>query len=927
MVSGDYTLENGVVTVTDLDLSSEGFADGTLTVTMTVTDKAGNEGDVQDTIALDLTAPGEGGNDANNSIEFVDGNDLLSEDELKAVDLTGNVETDGTLDSIVISGKDANGDDVSYTLVSGDYTLENGVVTVTDLDLSSEGFADGTLTVTMTVTDKAGNEGDVQDTIALDLTAPGEGGNDANNSIEFVDGNDLLSEDELKAVDLTGNVETDGTLDSIVISGKDANGDDVSYTLVSGDYTLENGVVTVTDLDLSSEGFADGTLTVTMTVTDKAGNEGDVQDTIALDLTAPGEGGNDANNSIEFVDGNDLLSEDELKAVDLTGNVETDGTLDSIVISGKDANGDDVSYTLVSGDYTLENGVVTVTDLDLSSEGFADGTLTVTMTVTDKAGNEGDVQDTIALDLTAPGEGGNDANNSIEFVDGNDLLSEDELKAVDLTGNVETDGTLDSIVISGKDANGDDVSYTLVSGDYTLENGVVTVTDLDLSSEGFADGTLTVTMTVTDKAGNEGDVQDTIALDLTAPGEGGNDANNSIEFVDGNDLLSEDELKAVDLTGNVETDGTLDSIVISGKDANGDDVSYTLVSGDYTLENGVVTVTDLDLSSEGFADGTLTVTMTVTDKAGNEGDVQDTIALDLTAPGEGGNDANNSIEFVDGNDLLSEDELKAVDLTGNVETDGTLDSIVISGKDANGDDVSYTLVSGDYTLENGVVTVTDLDLSSEGFADGTLTVTMTVTDKAGNEGDVQDTIALDLTAPGEGGNDANNSIEFVDGNDLLSEDELKAVDLTGNVETDGTLDSIVISGKDANGDDVSYTLVSGDYTLENGVVTVTDLDLSSEGFADGTLTVTMTVTDKAGNEGDVQDTIALDLTAPGEGGNDANNSIEFVDGNDLLSEDELKAVDLTGNVETDGTLDSIVISGKDANGDDVSYTLVSGDYT
>ncbi|MGR6859330.1 cadherin-like domain-containing protein [Aliivibrio salmonicida] len=107
------------------------------------------------------------------------------------------------------------------------------------------------------------------------------------------------------------------------------------------------------------------------------------------------------------------------------------------------------------------------------------------------------------------------------------------------------------------------------------------------------------------------------------------------------------------------------------------------------------------------------------------------------------------------------------------------------------------------------------------------------------------------------------SIQFVDGDDVLNSTELSAVDLTGKVEADGTLNSIIISGKDVNDAVVTYTLKEGEYSVDaNGVVTITDLDLSDKGFVDGALTVDMSVTDKADNTGSVSDEIALDLTAP-----------------------------------------------------------------
>ncbi|WP_439437516.1 VWA domain-containing protein [Salinivibrio costicola] len=120
---------------------------------------------------------------------------------------------------------------------------------------------------------------------------------------------------------------------------------------------------------------------------------------------------------------------------------------------------------------------------------------------------------------------------------------------------------------------------------------------------------------------------------------------------------------------------------------------------------------------------------------------------------------------------------------------------------------------------------------------------------------------VDTTAPEQ--NDGSNSITFDD--DVVNSAVHNAVTLSGQVEKGATVDSIVITnsaggsgsigsigGIDINDTNSgrSITVDSGDINVDgNGKVTVTGQDLS--GLADGELTVTMTVTDKAGNTGHV----------------------------------------------------------------------------
>uniref|UniRef100_UPI0011226FD4 hypothetical protein n=1 Tax=Vibrio celticus TaxID=446372 RepID=UPI0011226FD4 len=95
-----------------------------------------------------------------------------------------------------------------------------------------------------------------------------------------------------------------------------------------------------------------------------------------------------------------------------------------------------------------------------------------------------------------------------------------------------------------------------------------------------------------------------------------------------------------------------------------------------------------------------------------------------------------------------------------------------------------------------------------------MTVTMNVTDKAGNTGDVTDTTILDTTDPEQ--NDGLNSIVFDD--DLVNEDEADSVTLSGQVEVGSTVNSITITDKDGTEHEVTSGIT---VNAETGVVSVT----------------------------------------------------------------------------------------------------------
>ncbi|WP_261875656.1 hypothetical protein [Vibrio celticus] len=153
-------------------------------------------------------------------------------------------------------------------------------------------------------------------------------------------------------------------------------------------------------------------------------------------------------------------------------------------------------------------------------------------------------------------------------------------------------------------------------------------------------------------------------------------------------------------------------------------------------------------------------------------------------------------------------------LSGQVEVGSTVNSITITDKDGTEHEVTSGIT---VNAETGVVSVTGQDLSE--LADGTLTVTMNVTDKAGNTGDVTDTTILDTTDPEQ--NDGLNSIVFDD--DLVNEDkEADSVTLSGQVEVGSTVNSITITDKDGTEHEVTSGIT---VNAETGVVSVTGQDL------------------------------------------------------------------------------------------------------
>ena len=296
-----------------------------------------------------------------------------------------------------------------------------------------------------------------------------------------------------------------------------------------------------------------------------------------------------------------------------------------------------------------------------------------------------------------------------------------------------------------------------------------------------------------------------------------------------NDLITNDTTPQ--LTGTVD-DPNAEVIVIIN------DVEYQATNngdGTWTLADDVVAE---------LKDGTTAVTVIATDNAGNKGSTKGEVIIDTTAPTTG--DGTNTLAFNDGGaELLNAAEASNVTLAGTVETGATVNSITIT-------DGTNTIVvsSADITVDtNGNVSVTGQDLSA--FNQGELTVSMQVTDTAGNTGTVTDTTTLDTTIDDNGNNQ---TVTF----DSITNDSGSVDDF---ITSDNTL---IFNGTIDLDDNTTLTVSVGgtEYTFGvNSELSIDDngnwaLDLSGTQLAAGTYSVIATVTDAAGNS---ESTISQDV--------------------------------------------------------------------
>ncbi|WP_268981869.1 Ig-like domain-containing protein [Vibrio cholerae] len=404
-----------------------------------------------------------------------------------------------------------------------------------------------------------------------------------------------------------------------------------------------------------------------------------------------------------------------------------------------------------------------------------------------------------------------------------------------ITGTTDAPtGSTATLVVT--DANGNQQTLTAtVQPDGTFSVDVTTP---------LAEGSYTVTATVTDPAGNTGTATDDGSIDVTAP----------TITVDAPDNTN-DTTPTITGTTNAVPGSTVTLVVI---DANGTQQTLTATvqpDGGYSVD---VTIP--------LAEGSYQVTASVTDPAGNTGTATDDGSVDVTATGK---PTVTIVDDTNNDQLLSKGEIGNDDVQVEVAVnhddlvDGGKVTLTINGGNAieltlsnTGTEAApvYTLSDNRFSYDNGTIAFTE-----NTPADGqSITVTATQTDKAGNVSEPgSDTAKVDVTATGKP------TVTIVDDSNpddgLLSKGEIGADQVQVKAEVNHT--ELTAGGK------VTLTITNGDASssvelkLVNGVLQFAN-GTPATGFAynngtiswtentpaDGqSLTVSATQTDKAGN--------------------------------------------------------------------------------
>ncbi|CAM4108724.1 Cadherin domain-containing protein [Vibrio neonatus] len=842
--------QDGHFTATGVDVSS--LSDGQLTVTATAVDPAGNESSNTGSALLDTAPP-----NAPQLTPIPVGHD-------KTPPLSGTGEPGSTVTFI-----DGHGNIIGSTVVgsTGSFTYTPST------DLPDGG------TISATLTDIHGNTS-ASTTIQTNIDT-----HIAPTTADITDGtvgstqhpNHQISADELHSVLITGSIDrTDGTEKLTSLTVTDSAGTQVNLDIKLATFDSSTGKFSIKGLDLSGNHFVSGALTVEATAQDSAGNISLGHGTATLDIE-----------SGELFFDNVLSGDNIVNAKESQSPLTISGTTTDIEA------GQIVDVTIAGTTYhaTVDasgHWAAIMPQTDVAK--LPDGDVIMQATVHDLAGNSTDItsnQLSVDTKVKAP--------TAITF----ESTGQDNLYNIDELGPDHT--------VTATIGLPDDVK----AGDILTINGTAhTLTDQDIAhnyvtSEVYPN--TKVTASITDQAGNTSqDISNTAAdADLTPPlvpvlspipnADHNNDNTPPITgitepgavveiFIDGTSVGTVNAnpsgsftytppalpdgphsftAKATDHAGNPSTLSAAVHTTIDTTPPAQLDVSLTTDTGksdsDLITQTGTLHIENQEAGSHILysidhgttwsssftpVEGDNTVTVKQVDQAGNESpttsltftlDTQPgTIAIDGTL---GGDNVINAVE--------TQSPLTVSGTTTGIE-EGQVVTIKFNGQ-------SYSAIVGKDGTWSTDIPVSDLAKLTNGT---TPVITASVDDKAGNVAtpathDMQVDTHIDTTtvALNDGGVGAN-----FDG--VINAAEQTHAVITGTIDPTAKLTLLTISdGTDTIPVPLASVLVSQD-----GHFTATGVDVSS--LSDGTLTVTATAVDLAGNESSNTGSALLDTAPP-----------------------------------------------------------------
>ena len=842
LIPGHQTVEEAQSSITwelNQPLSRDGSADGEYSIQLSLFDKVGNSADVEYTFVYDTFIP---------TIVSV----MANTNPSTVIPSNGLTAIESSFDGMTIKFSDANGEttpvsgiDLVGTNVQlvgpgnvplGINTHDDGVATITVSFVSLR--QPGTYTVQIVPRDMAGNVSShaIEYEFSLELrhsTVPVVTISGQMAPVEFVNKLDEIIA-TLEDVSDTGlNLAPDGS--TIAVTGPDGQ--------VEGIQTArgENQIVW-RPLQLATDGSADGIYTVTITPVNSGGRLGiPARYQFTLDTQEPEVA------SVTPIDLTQPLSYIGQQLIQIVAQVEDVGPAGLDVedqrLQLRDAGGNIVPAVQTNDE---EAQIFLTFSQPLATDGSNDGVYTVSLELTDKAGNLNLLSHQFVYDTLIP--------TVVSVTANTNLVTQSDGTLIELSG-VETQlitSPINQITVGFSDGEGSgmDVLRTTVSlvgpegtpvGANQTDNGVDTVllSFNPLRADGSDDGFYRVQVTPTDLAGNT----------LTSPVK--------FPFFYGTrkpEVISTTPANFASVTQLTEVSAILGDHSGEGIDFDRTTIflktpDQSLIPGHQTVEEAQSSITwelNQPLSRDGSADGEYSIQLSLFDKVGNSADVEYTFVYDTFIP---------TIVSV----MANTNPSTVIPSNGLTAIESSFDGMTIKFSDANGEttpvsgiDLVGTNVQlvgpgnvplGINTHDDGVATITVSFVSLR--QPGTYTVQIVPRDMAGNVSShaIEYEFSLELrhsTVPVVTISGQMAPVEFVNKLDEIIA-TLEDVSGTGlNLAPDGS--TIAVTGPDGQ--------VEGIQTArgENQIVW-RPLQLATDGSADGIYTVTITPVNSGGRLG------------------------------------------------------------------------------
>ena len=702
---------------------------------------------------------------------FIGINDILTKDNTPII--TGTTNDPDVIISTTIGGKE-------YTATNnGDGTWSVEIDTLLN---------DGENIITVVATDPAGNTTQETAVITVDTTPP---------SITL---DTTLTNDTTPP--LSGSTN-DGDA-SIVVN---VNGVDYPATITSDG----NGGFNWSILDDVVTQLPEGENLVTLTATDPVGNSNTIQDTLTIKTTITDDDNSNGGNVVTIdsitddtgSSDSDYITNDNTLLVQGTYDNQSDNTL-SITVNGTSY---DATINGNNWEVNLQNTILN------------DGAHDIIATITDTLGNSVSTSQTITIDTNHSNTG--DATISLDTISGDNVIN-------------KTEAETSSVVISGTTTAADGAIVSILVANSLLANVTVTngvysypVTAGIFSS--YSDGDYTVTVEVaSDSAGNIASASQNVTLDSHLNGTDVNNGN--IVTIDS---ITED-------TGSSDSDYITNdnTLLVQGTydNSGGNTLEVTIAGKTYfPTVNG----TTWEVTLDPLTDGDNTLSVVLSDTAGNTETITKNITIDTKADTDDGTGSGSTVDATITLNNISDDNYLNANEAGNILTLNGTSNVI-------GAEVLITLNDNSFTTAtvaaNGTYNVNVSTTQIAAFPDGEYTVTATiVTDTSGNS--VSDTKVVTLDTTLDSGSDYTGANITID---AISED-------TGSDDFITADSTLIITGTFNSEDENSLTL-----KLDSTVYNISSTELTTSGntwslnlenitLEQGQYTVTASIKDTAGN--------------------------------------------------------------------------------